>query len=264
MTKLVLIGSRAAKHWFPDFREPDDLDYLIDCEMQSCKEIEYHNANQGVGLRKIYDSTDGIPSAEILYTLKLSHAFWPINWPKTMHDIEFFQKKSVKYDEELLSLLYKDWIEIHGKKRAYLKKTNDDFFKDGVDRKYVHDDIHRAVAYYDEPMFEKLKKDRSQAMLSHDMFLELSYDDQLKLCREEIYVTALERFLIPKEFRMSRRAAYMGGCRLLVTSMTKGWFAKFIVTNWINLSKPDEHDFVGLFKRMEASYGHSRVEGVNQ
>lgn len=261
--KEVLIGSHATKHWFPDFRDPDDLDFLIDGEMKSTREVEYHNANLGVGLRRIFDSTEGVPSPSILYTLKLSHAFWAINWPKTMYDIAFFQQKSVVYDEELFSLLYKDWVKIHGKKRAYLKKENDEFFKDGVDRKYVHDDIHRAVAYYDEPMFEKLKKDRSLAMLDHDMFLKLSHEDKLRLCREEIYVTALERFLIPSDFRTSRRSAYMGACRLLVTSMTKGWFPKFLVMNWSDLVKPDEHDFVGLFKRMEASNGHSRTENRN-
>jgi hypothetical protein len=166
-----------------------------------------------------------------------------------MHDIKFFQSKNVIHDEDLFSLLYKDWVNIHGNKRAYLKKQNEEFFKDGVDRKYVHDDIHRAVAYYDEPMFEKLKKDRSSAMLDHGMFLELSHDDQLKLCREEIYVTALERFLITSNFRTSRRSAYMGACRLLVTSMTKGWFPKFLVLNWQELCNPDDHDFVELFKQ---------------
>ena len=255
--KKVLIGSRATLHWFPDFRKVDDTDYLIDGDMKSTKEVEYHNANLGVGLRKILDESGDIASPTFLYTLKMSHCFWPINWSKTMHDIKFFQQKSVSLDEELFALLYQDWVKIHGKKKAYLKKENDDFFKDGVDRKYVHDDIHRAIAYYDEPMFEKLKRDRASAMLDHDMFLALSYEDKLKLCREEIYVVSLERFLIPKDLRMSANVAYQGACRLLVTSMTKGWFPKFIAENWSALSKPDGHDWVGLFQeRMEAYCGN--------
>jgi len=253
--KLVLIGSVAAKQHFPDFRESKDVDYLIDDLSYHESGVEYHNCNNGVGIRRIFDENEEVATPSQLYTLKLSHCFWDINWEKTMFDILFFQKNNVTLDCELFKQLYKDWALLHGSKRACLKKTNDDFFKDKVDRKYVHDDIHRAVAYYNEPMFEKLKKDRSSAMLDHNMFLDLSYDDQLKLCREEIYVTALERFLIPLDFRTSRSVAYKRACKLLITSMTKGWFASYIAMNWLNLRKPDDHNFVELF--------HQNLKNIN-
>lgn len=247
--KKVLIGSCAAKHWFPDFRETKDSDYLTDGNVKSTRQDESHNANDGIGLKWILDNTDEIASPEILYTLKLSHCFWNIHWQKTMFDLKFFQSKGIQYNKELFDLLYKDWEVIHGKKRAYLNKKNEDFFTEKVNRKYIHDDLHRAVAYYDEPMFEKLKHDKSKAFIDKDMFEDVSYEDKCRLCREEIYVTALERFLIPNEFRFSKTAAYVGACRLLLTSMTKGWFPLFIATNWSKLDKPDEHDFVGLFRQ---------------
>lgn len=248
--RKVLIGSRAAQYCFPDFRQSKDEDYLVDYEVSSTKKIEYHNANLGIGLTNILDE-DQIASPETLYTLKLSHCFWSINWAKTMHDINFFQNKNVIHNEKLFKELYKDWEVIHGKKKASLKKSNEDFFKDNVNRKYVHDDIHKAIAYYDEPMFNKVKQDISQALLSKEMFNALSHEDKLKLCREEIYATAIERFIVPRDFRIDKLVAYRGACRLLMTSMTKGWFPTFIALNWKQLSNPDDHDFIGLFKEIK-------------
>jgi hypothetical protein len=249
--KQILIGSRATKHWFPEFREPKDFDYLIDAEPPYPKDrtYEFHDGRQGAGMQWILDNSDEIASPEILYTLKLSHCFWQHFWQKTMHDIKFFQSKNIKHNEELFNLLYKDWENIHGKKRAYLNKTNEEFFTEKVDRKYVHDDIHHAIAYYDKPMFEKLKHNKSKAMIAKDLFEDISHEDKCRLCREEIYVTALERFIIPADFRFSKLTAYMGACKLLLTSMTKGYFPKFIAMNWLELSTPDDHNFVDMFKQ---------------
>lgn len=254
----VLVGSKATKHWFPEFRNPNDTDYLVDEDIKGePRVLEYHNVNRGAGLQELFkkcidaghkEGDDYITPPELLYTLKLSHCYWPIHWPKTMADILFFQKKGVKYDNELLSLLYKDWVEIHGKKRAFLNKSNEDFFKDKVNRTYIHDDIHRAVAYYDEPMFERIKKNKDLAYCNESLFNTLSQEDKYKLCREEIYVTALERFIIPKDFCINTLAAYRGACQLLLTSMTKGWFPRFIALNWQELNKPDKHPFIQLFK----------------
>lgn len=252
--RRVLIGSFAARHWFRDFREPgEDRDYLVEGKSGRDGTNEYHDCTKSAGLMWIFENCHNIAYAEDLYTLKLSHCFWDIHWVKTMHDIAFFQANYVKLNGGLFELLYKGWEEIHGSKRAMLAKSNEDFFDDAVERVYVHDDLHEAIAYGERPMYESVKNDKDKAMLSHDLFLNLSKEDQFKLCREEIYVTALERFLIPSNFTRSLLVAYRGACRLLLTSMTKGWFPKFIAANWYELCRPDDHDFVGLFhKRKDA------------
>lgn len=258
--KQILIGSQALRQHFENYREAKDTDYLIDGELPHDREnrIEYYDVNRNPGLRVLFDRTETIPTAQELYTLKLSHCFWDnIHWSKTMSDLFFLQKQNLKVDEQLFELLYQGWEVVHGTKRAYLKKKNEDFFKDSVKRQYVHDDIHRAVAYYDCPMFEKIKKDTSSAFISRKMFEALSFDDQLKVCREEIYVTALERFMIPNDFAYSRLTAYRGACKLLLTSMTKGWFPRFIAENWIVLNRCDDHDFVSLFQ--DWANGNQRV-----
>lgn len=249
ITKKILVGSQALKIHFPnDNIKTHDHDYLINGKTGRNKNIEFYDINENKGLKYIFDNNQEIAAPEQLYTLKLSHCFWNVHWQKTMFHILFCQQKGLKHDENLFQLLYNDWIPIHGKKRAYLNKSNEDFFKDNVKRTYQHDDIHQAVKYNDKPMFEYLKKDINKAMINEEMFKNLNQKQQFQLAREEIYVTALERFIIPKNFHIDRLTAYRAACRLLLTSMTKGWFPKFIALNWIHLNRPDNHDFIQLFK----------------
>ncbi len=237
-----LVGSRAAKFWFDDYREPRDWDYLIAPGEQV--KGDKHIAEDG--LLPFLDHEIATP--EMLYTLKVSHSFWAIHWEKTMRDIYFFQSKGIELDEDLFKGLYKFWEKRHGKKKANLNVKNEEFFTKYVDRKYEHDTLHEAIKYYDVPMYQKLKKDTSMALIDRGMFEALSFEDKCKLVREETYVTALERFLIPREFDMDELTAYRRAIKLIITSMSKGFFPKFIVENWIVLNKPDNHPWIELFK----------------
>lgn len=242
----MLIGSQAIKHYFSDFpRIPKDIDYISE------NEVINTDSKFCPSFKLILDKypNQEICPVDILYTLKVSHSFWNIHWEKTMFDIKFFQLKGIKsLNDEIFKSLYKDCELRYGKKKSYLNKSNEDFFIDGVKRKYIHDDLHLAMAFYEFPLYEKIKKDLSKAMTSYDLFLNLSQEDKIKLCQEEIYVTALERFLIPSDFSMPPFTAYTKACRLLITSMTKGWFPKFLVENWIDISHNNKYDFIGKFK----------------
>lgn len=248
----TLIGSKAIKYHFSDFRVPMDTDYVTDerrkHELKEGKRIEYFYYGDNEALLE-FDRP--IPTVDQLYTLKVSHSFWPINWRKHMKDILFLQEKGAKLDKELFDKLYDGWVGYHGKKRAYLNVDNEKFFTSTVPREYVHDDIHKAISYYGDPLYNKVKRDVSKALISEKMFNELSHIDQIRLCREEIYATALERFLIKKlpglvtENDISM--AYGRACMLLVTSMTKGFFPLFIVLNWKELHRPDDHPFLIKF-----------------
>lgn len=240
----MLIGSKAARFHFPDYpREPKDTDYISDTKIDAsdtkwCPSFKF--------LMEKYPME--VPPANVLYTLKVSHSFWNIHWEKTIFDIQFFQSKSLKIDEELFHILYKDCELRYGSKQAYLNTSNDNFFKDGVTRKYVHDSIHEAMAFYERPLYESIKTDSAKALTSNQLFLNLSYEDKINLCLEEIYVTALERFLIPSDFSFNRYTAYSKACKLLITSMTKGWFAKFLVENYLDISKRKSYDYTLRFK----------------
>lgn len=249
----TLIGSRAAQFWFPEFRKTNDIDWMVlekkKPEKSKLGRIEYHYA-EAPALQRFMERAGLVAPPTMLYTLKMSHIFWNIHWDKNAADILWFQRQGVELDRELFNELYAAWEVIHGKKPAYLMKSNEDFFKDNVKRVYVHDSLHGALSYYEQPLYMSVKKDINKAALSYDMFLALPKLDKLRLCREEIYVTALERFMIPSEFSMNPWTVYRKAVCKLVTSMTKGWFPRFIMENWIELYKP-EIDYIQKFYENE-------------
>lgn len=251
---MILIGSRAAKYLCPDFPrgEKSDWDWVTDEPGPKKGDSHYCEEVYSALLPYCQETELGlIPSLEALYTLKVSHAFWKsIHWAKNMRDCVWFQEKGVAFLPDLYKELYAYWEIRKGKKPAYLDVPNEKFFTSSVKRKYVHDDIHKVMAYYDQPLYMRCKKDLSRALLSRKMFESLSPLDKDRLAREETYVTALERFLIPSDFKESPLIAYSKATNLLVTSMSKSWFPLYIVLNYCRLKDPDI-DYVKKFKEKE-------------
>lgn len=247
-TKLI-IGSTAIKHWFPDFpREPNDIDY-ISLLGETSKGIEYHWISE---FQYFLDNNvdDKYLDPNFLYTLKLSHLGWDIFWKKHVHDVCFLKQKGCVVDQKLYDTLVKAWTRIHGKKWASLKgKDSETFFVDAVKRKYIHDDIHDAIAIYDRPLYESLIYEGVSC--SKKGFDKLSYDDKLNLVYEEVWVTALERYLIPEEFKCSKIEAYQKALKKLATTMSSGWFKFFILTNIDVLQKNRDFLYIDKFKQAE-------------
>lgn len=184
---------------------------------------------------------------EILYALKAAHCNWDIHWNKTVSDIIFFHSHGVELKKDLYDRFLKDFRRIHGDKWAKLKgKDATSFFEDAVKRKYVHDSIHEAVAYYDKPLYERILSGRG-VECSKEKFDNLSFDDKIKLVREEIFVTALERFIIPNNFFSKHRAYYLS-LKKLATTMSSGWFSFFIISNLPILVRMED-DYVTKFKQ---------------
>lgn len=232
----VLIGSTAARYWFSDFREPHDIDYVTQGKSgrQDNVEFLYH---PGVVERL----TAPIATPNELYTIKASHAFWVLrhSWEKHMSDILFFQNKECQIIDDLFDFLYTVWEERHGKKKANLNVSAEDFFNKRVVRKYDHDSIHASIAYHDRPLYEAILRDGSEVMVDKSKFDALYLEDKYRLVREEVYATALERVLIPADYNTSPRAGYAFAMKKTITSFSKGWFPRFIVENYSNLYRPD-------------------------
>lgn len=241
----MLVGSRAAKLWYPDFREPNgDWDFKArKAPSTFAGEVISDRVEQHWD-ESWPDSWDNLAAAtpNMLYTIKVSHAFWDLpgnSWNKHMNDIIFFQRKGCTLMPVMYDILYKTWIAKHGAKRANLAMTSEDFFSDAVNRKYDHDSLHESCAYYDRPLYESILKDGEAVLTDKSKFYALPYDDQLKLIREEVYATALERWVIPSNYTCSPRAAYAKAIKKTIVSLTKGWFALWIVENYSNLYAPD-------------------------
>ena len=250
----TIIGSTALKHWFPEAREPGDVDALrgeydpypitesISAGGQTYMVLPNADVYRHLSFAPYFDFPH-VATPDELYTIKVSHSFWELpnrSWSKHMADLLFLKRKGAKLIPDLYAALYKVWEEKHGRKKVNLQMEADDFFRDAVKRVYDHDSLHRSVAYTPgKPLYESiLSEDRSVAM---DMakLKALPYDDQVRLFREEIYATALERKLVPTNYAISPGAAYIWALRRTITSLTKGWSALFIVENFDVFRRPD-------------------------
>lgn len=234
MTWLI-IGSTAAYHWFPDARKPFDIDLLTPAKISTSdsKECFVDSQWHEVAEEIIKVNTDPVfADPDILFTLKVSHAHWNVKWDKTMYDIEFLKRKGAKLNYRLYHMLVKVWETVHGAKRVNMNQPMSEFFKDAVQREYDHERLHELVAFYDRPLHERLRTDHNTAWCSQELFDNMSDDDQFKTALEEMMATAIERSLLKAGCKRSDIMVAMSKAHFqLCTSMTKGWFARFLILN---------------------------------
>jgi hypothetical protein len=253
---MVIIGSAAAKKHFPNFRDAKDLDVLERPEKQLALkeaykgerrlECYYYGPSTDYLLDRYEEGSHLFPCA--LYTLKAAHFKFDVHWEKTASDIIFFQREGVKLDEALYKLAFADFKALYGKRWASLKgKDSKTFFEDAVKRKYVHDSLHETVKYYERPLYESILTGEG-VQCSKEKFEALSHEDQLKLAKEEIFVTGLERNLIPTDFKFSANRAYWLSLKKFIISMSSSWMSKFLIDNFSKLAKNND-DYVTKFKQ---------------
>lgn len=244
----ILVGSQAMKHHFdnkvdaPDVKVKD-TDYFSDHEKGSLDDLGMRVEVFWDDRLKEYDWAEdadnggsGIATLDELYTIKVSHAFWNLrngSWGKHMSHMMQMKEQGAQFIDDLYNVLYPIWVDRHGRKLANLEIENpDDFFKNTVERKYDHDSIHASVAYYDEPLFKKILRDGHAIAVSKEKFDALSYEDKVKLVKEEIFATSLERDLIPQGSSDKWRIVYQNHLNKLITSYSKGWFPLWVVLHF--------------------------------
>lgn len=250
----LIIGSVAMKYWFNDeVRQPKDFDYFGKDQV-----IPTGLVAVGTKVEPFWDESwngtqldrNGMASVDELYTIKVSHAYWELknkSWDKHMCDILFLQSKGAKLDMELHKILYPVWVKTHGSKKMNLAQAAGNFFADAVVRIYDHDSIHDSVAFGDRPLYERILKDGETVDIDPDkLWNGMTFEEQVLLFREEIVATALERWMIPTEYRFSSGLAYKMALKKTITSLTKGRSARFIVTNFEHFMKP--HDYMSIHK----------------
>lgn len=241
--KTLIIGSTAMKKWFPESwsREPKDYDTFSNWPFTEGMDALWHPS---------FDSWvprgTTLATPDQLYTIKVSHLGWDLknnSWNKHADDAMWLKRQGARIDETLFKSLYAVWEELHGEKRVNLTMESGDFFNDAVARKYDHDSLHESVAYGDHAMYLDVLRDDSGSV-SCDMkkIKALSFEDKVKLFREEVFATALERKVIPSNYRVSPRAAYAWALRRTVTSLTKGWSSRFLIENYDVMRQLDSDD----------------------
>ena len=245
----TLVGSRAIQSHFPDFREPKDWDWFQHGKWDSfLPDKEF--LTSVFGRCDVFDDPrlgdwawGDVATPDELYTIKVSHSFWVINttgnWDKHVRDIVFLKAHGATLIRPLYDILRPIWADSYRRHTVSLAKTAKDFFDDAVDRKYDHDSIHETIAYGDRPLYESVLKEGSEVAVDNAKFRAMDLGTQLNLVREEVYATALERYLIPEDYRGSPRAAYVKALRKTATSLFKGEWALFLMLNVDKLLRPD-------------------------
>lgn len=248
----TFVGSTAMKFHYPDFREPKDIDLLMSDDKHDIVRL-LKESNPDAKVDAFIDERlaqwdwNYFATPDEMLTLKISHSFWEINrssqnWDKHASDIRFLQRNGAQFIRELYDILLPIWKERYGKKQVNLNKKANDFFADAVNRKYDHDSVHESVAYTPgHALYKNILKEGSDVLVDNDKFWALDLDEQLQLrtVREEIYATALERILIPKDYKSSPRGAYWWALRRTATSLFKGEWALFLMLHLDELAVPD-------------------------
>jgi hypothetical protein len=205
---------------FSDFREPKDIDWVTNDVTKLKKSI--------IGQEEYYfipNTPDREMTVDEIYTLKVSHAIYDINWKKTMSDIRFLQMKGCKLIPDFLTQLRTYWETVHGvQKRTDFEVKPGQFFDDRVKRKLNHDDLHKML----NPVPTYLKMIVNDVNPSPERFFnDLTDDERKEVLYEEAFVIAMERL-----GHLPTRAAYNSAQQNLVTRLHPIWLADFIIEHW--------------------------------
>lgn len=244
--KYLIYGSQAIKYHFPDYeKEPHDIDIITETDnkyhlnIETCKRIEQYYLPE---FQYIFENNkdERYVDPEFLYTIKMSHLSWDINWDKHMKSAIFLQEKGSKLDKILYDSLMQAWSRIHGKKSVKMNVKNEDFFKPSIYRRYNHEFLHSEFAFYEGPLNERIRKDLNSPLCSEELWDILSFDDKIKCALEEIYVLTAERYIfVDKPMKIEH--AKIKILKNMITSTTSGWFNLFIKENFnlLRLSNPE-------------------------
>lgn len=243
--RMMIVGSHALKAKGVCNREPKDIDLWTDVDVSQMTSVQgkidsfWHESLADVVPDTLHAS---LPSKDLLYTMKLSHSHWELpngSWHKHIYDLFQLQNAGAKLDLGLYKVLYKVWEDTHGKKVMNLDQDKTEFFADAVRRVYDHDSIHESVAFGDRPIYEEILKDGATVDVDPGKLWALPHERLVQLFTEEVCVTALERIVIPRNYRCSPGAAYLWALRRTITSLTKGKSSRFILENIQEFMRPD-------------------------
>jgi hypothetical protein len=258
----LIYGSTAIKHWFQDFtREPKDIDmfYHKVPKEEYNRNGYYYEAHIGsVKVESFYIETfDYIiennkhqlyVDPNFLYTIKVSHSFWDVNWDKTIHDIMFLKLKGCVLDKVLFNMLYKDWIIIHSKKNVNINKPISNFFTNTITRIYEHDYLYEVFKFREIPYHNKIRPDLNNAWCSEEMFNNLNHNERIECVLEEIYVIAFEQFILNG---VPPKTSKYKSIKSIVTLITKGWFPLFIIDNIKEILDYDNTVYLNKIKELK-------------
>ena len=288
---MLIVGSKALIYHFPEIdRVANDTDVIIFSHQvdEFISKYKPEKVNKGDGIvslintqhkDNIFDtkniellladesdsfkgylsiSNDLYASPEILFSLKKSHIHFPIHFKKHISDYVFLNN-FFNGKDSLSELTHKNYLDVEkrfGKlKTPSLNKSVKEFFgqSEGYVKSYfIHDDIHKIVAHYDEPLYLRMQEDKTMAKCHKYLWDKFSYEDKCKCVLEEAYSIALERKIIPVLFGksnkwMSSEEALNWSLMRVCTTLCSGWFREFATNNFFNIKNFINKNYVEDF-----------------
>lgn len=228
----IIVGSKALEYFGYNRLKPNDVDRWVDEDQYFDK--TYDVSVLPLDIIKLVPTIDGYATPDAVYTIKCSHFSWDIKWGKTKQDILWLERRGCTLIPELYLKLKDHWGVVHGNKDFLsLYKGKDSFFDDHVKYVHDHDHLHELVAFPNKPMYTRCLQDNQDVMISKAKFFNMSYEDQVRMFKEEIVVIACERWLLNPYWKgkVSVLKAYKLSLRKTVLSLTKNWANDFIVQN---------------------------------
>ena len=225
--------------------------------------VEFLITDSSKALTLLYNIYDNhfcktvIGSKEILYSLKKAHIYYPIKFNKHIEDYCFLHKELNGIDKlkKITKINKEETKDRLGKlKTPSLNKSKEEFFgqSEGFVKYYfIHDDIHRMVAHYDNPLYEKMQPDTDSVWCSKDLWNKFTFEEKAKCILEESYVIALERLVLPSIFDgkkyYSPKDAVRWSMMRICTTLCSGYFREFAVDNYVDIWDYFNNNFVSDF-----------------
>lgn len=245
---MILIGSRAIKYHFPDFKlnEDSDMDYVVSDKWEYTKGYENNIKCEYLKnsiIYNLYGYGSHIISADDLCTLKASHLVYDINWLKHMYHLQFLLDKGCKINPKLFWELYKYWEGVHGKnKRSDLKMSKEDFFNNAINYDSgEHDELHKIINPI--PIYTLCLKDGCEVELDPEKWSKLSHEQKLEFVREEVYIMAFERYK-----HLNYADAYFKMLKKFIINHAPDFSLIWILENYKELVRKPKYNFINKIK----------------
>lgn len=249
----IIVGSKALSQFDLCRRNPKDLDiHITEDEIIDFKCDQYVIPEDILSLyQTIKVGAVDYATPNTVYTLKCSHFAWDIHWEKTKQDILWLKHCGCELIPELYNELKLYWSYLHGNKDFLsLNKSKEYFFNDFVVYKYDHDYLHELVAFPFLPVYTKCLKDGQDVLIDKSKFDQLTFEEQIRMFREEITVIACERWLLQDRNKISWYQSYLFSLKKTIINLTKNWASDFIILHLDEFINPDYKYFEHLLNTL--------------
>lgn len=251
--ELILIGSRALAFGNDDFKVKQDADWdIISSEpIENFPEdlrgkYEWHDRDflNNASFDAYCEPTLYFIEGKQLWYLNLaglaiikrSHLWRDIDFDKHITHYHRFINFPRSLWTQRMNTLYQQRLSLtkatFPQRQPNLMQSKEDFFDDAVKKVYEHDYLHELVAFYKDPLYTRLLRSPALAWCEEDKWKRLTELEKDQCVAEETMVIAIERFLLPGNWQMPSKLAYMKSLRKVCTALCSGWFRDHAIDNY--------------------------------